>query len=102
MPSCVDGPCTQPTIQIVLGSDNVQCKVDIKWTCGTRTYEIFSPGKGRPDCDPGTDPERGFRAVCLTCGRQSSAFDSTDPEACSCFDPAKLIAMFSKACGFPM
>jgi hypothetical protein len=100
-PSCTDGgTCTAPMVKLVHDISNMQCKFDITWTCGSITYEVYSP-PGIGGCDPTNDSTRGFRGICLQCGQTESKFDMPDPGACTCFDDAKLSALVAKQCGFP-
>jgi hypothetical protein len=97
-----DAGCTMQTIQLVLGSDGIQCKIGVKWWCNGTGYAIVDvPGPQNSSCDPGNDPNRGFRGTCIENGVVKSTFNSTDPQGCSCAVPAKLAAQVTKACGFP-
>ena len=99
--SCAPGTCSAPIVSLDYWSDNIQCKFDITWQCGTKHYEVYSP-KGIGGCDPGSDSARGLRGFCLEDGVQVGAFDSKDPGGCSCFDPCALAAIVAKTCGFPL
>ncbi|HEX7601989.1 MAG TPA: hypothetical protein VF316_10305 [Polyangiaceae bacterium] len=94
--------CTAPVVQVYLGSDNLQCKYIVSWSCGASQYQVASGKPGGPGCDPTSDANRGFRGLCTQDGSQIGAFDSADPGGCSCSDTAKLAVLVAKACGFPI
>jgi hypothetical protein len=96
----VDAACSAAVVQIYWGSDNIRCKYDATWTCGTAKFHVYG-ATGRSGCDPLTDSDRGFRGTCES-AIGTTTFDHSDPGGCSCADPAGLAALAANVCGFPV
>jgi hypothetical protein len=80
--------CSKATTQIGLGGMG-DCKFDLRWTCGTVSYEVVG----------GCSVTGGLNGGCTT--STSPTTKMVQAPMCSCSSPDGLVAQGAMLCGFP-